>query len=298
MKKLLFLLSLVIILANSAFAQTKKKAASAPKATVQEPAPKAATGSIPKLETKEPSFAGFTGSFVKYGKVSGSNRSFNMSVEYRPWFFEVSGIANADYNTQDLDEDVIVVLAYYDARGKTADGVNYQAGLFDLMIYFDDEPIKISNLNFKLIGEAAAGSEIIAQAKTWNFEQGRVFKTKKYDNAIIKAQAAALDKSDIAKEQAAAKKRAADSIAKEEKRVADSIAREEKRKKDSIAREGKRRRDSIEMERVADSIAEFEALKEQAKRRAAARKKVVEEDYDDEDYDPPPKKKTTKKKRN
>jgi len=291
-------LSLVMLLSSVAFAQSAKKRATTQKATtakqgtaVEKPALKAATGIAPKLETKDPSFIGFTGSFVKFGRVTGEERPFTFAVEYSPWFFEVKGTANAGYNTPDLDDDAIVVLAYYNAQGKAADGTNYQAGLFDLMIYFDGEPIKISNLSFTLTGKAAAGAAVLAQAKTWNLEQGRVFRTKRYDDPIFRSRATALDKIDIERELAAAKKRTADSIAREEKRVSDSIARVEKRRRDSIARE---------RQRVIDSIAEYEALREQARRKAAAQKKrraVEEYDYDDdeEDYEPPPKKRSSKK---
>ncbi|MDR1829441.1 MAG: hypothetical protein LBQ76_01580 [Candidatus Fibromonas sp.] len=318
MKRFLLLLSLAFISVNLAFGQTAKK-----KPPVA-PAPKAANkavvvqGTAPKLETKDPSFTGFTGSFVSFGNISGEDRSFTMKVEYKPWFFEASGTANAKYNTPDLGEDVIVVIAYYNALGKTADSTSYQAGLFDLMMYLDDEPVKISNLNFTMTAKAAAGSAVLAQAKTWNFEQGKVFKMPKYDAPIIKAQAAALDKSDIAREEAAAKKREADSIAKEKKRVSDSIAKVEKMKKDSIAKEKKRVSDSIaKVEKMKqDSIAKVEKARkdsiaaykkyvkdsvekaEQDKKKAAAaakkKKKVVEED---EEEDEPPKKKTSSKKK-
>ncbi len=279
MKKFLLLLFLVFISANFAFGQAaKKKTAPAPKAaTKEQPKP---TGTVPKLEAKEPSFIGFTGSFVNFGKITGNNRDFSMKVEYRPWFFEVSGKANASHNTPDLGEDVIVVIAYYPAPGKTADGVNYQAGLFDLMIYLDDEPIKISDLNFTMIGKATEGSTVLEQAKTWNFQPGRVFKTSKYEAPIIKAQAAAFDKADIAREEAVARKREADSIAKEKKRVADSIAKEEKRVADSIAKEKKRVADSIakEKKRVADSIEKVEKRKKDS---IAARKKFVRDSIEE-----------------
>ena len=304
MKRFLLLLSLAFISVNLAFGQTAKKkppVAPAPKTTNKAVV---VQGTAPKLETKDPSFTGFTGSFVSFGNISGEDRSFTMKVEYKPWFFEASGTANAKYNTPDLGEDVIVVIAYYNALGKTADSTSYQAGLFDLMMYLDDEPVKISNLNFTMTAKAAAGSAVLAQAKTWNFEQGKIFKMPKYDAPIIKAQAAALDKSDIAREEAAARKREADSIAKEKKRVSDSIAKVEKMKKDSIAKEKKRvsdsiakvekmRKDSISAHKkyVKDSIEKAEQDKKKAT--AKKKKKAVEEDEEDD----PPKKKTSSKKK-
>ncbi|MDR0517355.1 MAG: hypothetical protein LBH25_09975 [Fibromonadaceae bacterium] len=256
MKRFFFLIFIVLLFSVSAFA------------------------TAPKLETKEPSFAGFTGSFMKFGKVSSGNRSFTMSVSFGQWFFDVSGLANAGHNTDDLDillEDITAVLAYYDAKGQTSSGESYQAGLFDLMVYLDDEPIKVSNLKFSLTGKATEGSKVLEQAKTWNFVQGSIFKNSKYSSNIMKAQAASVDKSDIAKEEAAAKKKVADSIAREKKRVADSIARVEKKAADSIAKIEKRKKDSIAAEK---------------KKAAAAKRRAMEED-DDED-EPPVKKKRKK----
>lgn len=264
MKRILFLLSLVFM-----FFGVSESA---------QPAKNAASSSAPKLTTKEPSFAGFTGSFFKFGDVSGKNRPFTMFIEYKPWFFEISGLADAGRNTEDLDillDNIVAVLAYYDAGGKAPDGTAYQAGLFDFMVYLDDEPIKVSNLKIALKSKAESGSATLEQAKTWNFELGKVFKTPKYSDAIVKAQASAMDKSDIAKEEAAAKKRVADSIAREKKRVADSIAREKQRVEDSIAKAKKQI--AREKKRIADSIAEAEeaaeALKKEERRKAAAAKK-------------------------
>jgi len=300
------LLSLVLVLAGAAIAQTKKKSAEPPKPTKNavSASSSATKSSAPKLTTKEPSFAGFTGSFLEFGKVSGENRPFTMSIDYKPWFFEISGLANAGHNTGDLDillEDIVTVLAYYDAVGNAPDGTNYQAALFDFMIYLDDEAIKVSNLKIDLKGKAEAGSSVLNQAKTWNFEQGKVFKTPKYSNSIIKAQASAMDKSDIAREKAAAKKRVADSIAREKQRVADSIAKEEQRVADSIARIKKQI--AKEKKRIADSIAEAEAeaevLRREEKRKAAAAKKrkAAIQEEEDEDDEPPVRKKAPPKKK-
>ncbi|GHV12340.1 hypothetical protein AGMMS49938_04690 [Fibrobacterales bacterium] len=281
----IFTILLALTFAAAVSAQpAKKKAqskASAKTAVQSTPEPQVAASALPVLSKKEPKFAGFTGSFVKFGKAAGNSRPFSISVEYKPWFFEISGSANADHNTADLDillDDIVGVLAYYDAPGKAPDGSTYQAGLFDFMLYLDDSPIKVSNLNFKLLSKAVAGNAVLRQAENWNFAPGAVFKQKKYDDPIFEAQADPLDKATLAKAEQAEKKRIADSIATEKKRVQDSIARVEKRRKDSIA---------AERRRVEDSIAEFEALKEQARKKAAAAKKKrpVVEEYDDEDED-------------
>jgi hypothetical protein len=252
-----------------------------------------------ELTTKEPSFTAFTGSFLKFGKKSGNSRPFTMKIEYGQWHFEASGAANADHNTDELEElqqDLVVVFAYYDVKGQ-----GYQPGLFDLMIYLDDEPIKVSKVEISLIGKAAAGSSILEQAKTWNFEPGKVWKATKYSSPIIRAKATALDEEDIAREIAAAKKkeqeaerkkeaaekkRIADSIAKEKaaiaaekKRVADSIAKEEAAR--AAAEAAEKKRIAAEKKRVADSIAKEEEAKKKAaaaeKKRIAAEKKRAED---------------------
>jgi hypothetical protein len=287
MRKFLLFLSLVFVFANTVEAQKNV---------------------APTLGSKEPAFAGFTGSFVKFGAVSGGSRHFTVSVEYKSWLFEASGMANAGINTLDLDvllEDIVAVIAYYDAKGKAEDGSEYQAGFFDLMLFLEDNPITISNLKFSLTGKAAPGTPTLNQAQTWNFEKGQVFKNQKYSNAVFRAQAATLDKADIEREQKAEKKRVADSIAREEKKVADSIAKVEKRKRDSIAAEKKR---------ISDSVAEAKALEEKARRKAAAEKKrkALEEEEEElprkkikkrkavaeeeEEEEPPLKKKRKKKK--
>jgi len=283
--------------------------------------PCAAFASLPKLETKDPSFAGFTGSFIKFGKFSGNNRPFTMRVEFGQWAFEASGNANAAHNTEDLDillEDIVAIVAYYDAKGTAKDGSTYQAGLFDLMIYLDDEPIRVSNVKFDLTGGASAGAKVLEQAKTWNFQAGQVFKMGKYEREIVKAQAIAIDRSDIAREEAAAKKRVADSVAREKKRVEDSVAKVEKRKNDSIMDEKKRRkaaameekkraeeaaaaektrkRDSMmdekkrrkaaaiaERKRVEDSIEAAEIAAEKKRAKSAASKKKRPQAFDDDD---------------
>jgi hypothetical protein len=298
MKKYLFLL-FALISVNFVLAQTEKRKTTAP-------APKAASLAVaPKLDTKEPSFAGFTGSFINFGQIAGNERTFTMTVEYKPWFFQVSGTANAGYNTPDLGDDAVAVLAYYNAQGKMVDGTDYQAGFFDLMMYLDDEPVKVSNLKFTLIGNATAGSTVLEKAKTWNFELGKIFKMPKYDAAIIKAQAAALDKDDIKKEEIAAKKRATDSIAKEKKRVQDSIAKEEKKRKDSITAHRKYVRDSTEQAEQERKKAIADARKKKRERERAIEeedeppppKKKKKPVVEDDDEPPPPKKKTSSKNR-
>lgn len=284
MRSLLFLLSLLFVLVAEAPAQAKKKAvAPAKKAASAKTVTKNMTVA-PKLTDKEPLFAGFTGSFMKFGKVSGTSRPFTATVEYSPWFFTLKGNASAGHNTADLDillEDLIGVLAYYNAEGKVADGTSYQAAPFDFMIYLDDEPIIVTDVKIALIGTAAAGSKVATQASTWNFKSGEVFKSNGYYDAVFDAMANPLDKSNIEREIAAEKKRVLDSIANEKQRVQDSLARIERRKRDSIANEKRRR---------LDSIAEIEALKEQARRKAAAaaarkkREQMEEEYYDDEEY--------------
>jgi len=323
--KRIVLFSMLFALVGFSFAAKKKNAEPASAATPEVSAPAkafaASKSEAPSLWSNEPKFQGFTGSFIKYGKMSAGSREFTIRVEHSPWFFEYSGKVNAAHNTADLDiysDEVVAVVAYYDAAGKTSEGQAYQAGMFDVMLFLEDEQTRISEAKVKLIGPAgqeSAGSDILAKAKTHTaLTDGAVFKDAKFEKQITQAQADALDKSAIIAAQKVEQKRIADSVATERKRVADSVATEKKRVADSIATEQKRvekleKARKKELKRQADSVATYQAEQQRIADEAAAPKKkkkkkaVVEESSDeeavvaDEEEAPVVKKKKKKKKK-
>lgn len=260
-------------------------------------------GAAPELTSKDPKFKGFSGSFLDFGKMSAGSREFKIKVEFAPWFFEYTGKVNAAHNTADLDimfDQMDVVIAYYDAPGVNGDGVPYQAGIFDVMLYLDDEPTRITEATVRLLGPASAGASTLAKALTWgSFAPGAVFTNPNYSKDITTAQGDALDKADIVKAKKAEEKRIADSIAdykKEQKRLADSTAnyaREQKR----LEKERERKR-LEEQQRLADEEAARQAVLEKKKKK---KKVIAEEATEDEavaaeDEAPVVKKKKKKKK--
>jgi hypothetical protein len=303
MKRILLLL-LLATLAVPSFAAKKK--ASAKKETPAAEAvavPRSASAAnyqseAPALTDNAVQFKAFSGSFIKYGNMSAGSRPFTLKIEYSPWFFEYTGKVNAAHNTADLDiyeNEVVAVVAYHDAPGKTAEGIAYQAGLFDVMIYLEDEPTRISETSVKLVGVAAqenAAAPVLAQAKTFaGLVPGQVFSDPANEKALTAAQADALDKSAMQAAQKAEQKRKADSLTAEKLRVADSIKAEKLRIADSVKAEKLRVADSVKAEklRVADSVKAYKReqkrLDDDAAAAAAASKKkkkkkkaVVEED--------------------
>jgi hypothetical protein len=202
MKKYLVLLLALVLAASPSWSAPKKSKATVKKAktTAVESKPK---GTAPKLSSKEPKFQGFTNGFLQFGEMEGNRRSFSMELKASPWFLRVSGTVGAGVNTEDLDimnnDEVVAVLAYYDAPGKTAGGVDYQAAPFDFMIYMDIDnqfqPTVITNLKFSLEGEAAGktAEKVLKQAQTWNLASGKVWLASAYKDAVFGAQADPLD---------------------------------------------------------------------------------------------------------
>ena len=97
-----------------------------------------------------------------------------------------------------FDGDVYAVLAYVPSTAVGSDSKEYQVGLFDMMLYFEDEPTKIRNLRFKLLPPAndewAMG--ILKDALESGSLLGNVWGGK-YDKAITRASADPLDKAKL-----------------------------------------------------------------------------------------------------
>ena len=94
-----------------------------------------------------------------------------------------------------FDGDVYAVLAYIDQPTSGSDGQEYNVGLFDMMLYFDEDATSIRNLKFKLLPPAnddwAQG--ILSDALSSSTLIGNVWGGK-YDGAITKASANPMDK--------------------------------------------------------------------------------------------------------
>ena len=149
----------------------------------------------------KPKFQAFTGALVKLKPAQNGYHKFSLKVEAAPWAFQAIGEVRAPNGDPDLlinglfDGDVYAVLAYIDQPTSGSDGQEYNVGLFDMMLYFDEEATSIRNLKFKLLPPAnddwAQG--ILSDALSSSTLIGNVWGGK-YDGAITKASANPMDK--------------------------------------------------------------------------------------------------------
>lgn len=149
----------------------------------------------------KPKFQAFSGALLKLKKAEQGFHKFSLKVEATPWAFQAIGEVRAPAGDPDLlinalfDGDVYAVLAYLPQTASGSDGEEYNVGLFEMMLYYDDEPMNIRNLKFKLLPPAndewAQG--ILKDALESGSLVGQVWKGR-YDRAITKASANPIDK--------------------------------------------------------------------------------------------------------
>lgn len=149
----------------------------------------------------KPKFQAFSGALLKLKKAEQGFHKFSLKVEAAPWAFQAIGEVRAPAGDPDLlinalfDGDVYAVLAYLPQTSSGSDGEEYNVGLFEMMLYYDDEPMNIRNLKFKLLPPAndewAQG--ILKDALESGSLVGQVWKGR-YDRAITKASANPIDK--------------------------------------------------------------------------------------------------------
>ena len=151
-----------------------------------------------------PEFQAFSGALLKLKKADKGFHKFRLTVDVAPWAFQADGEVQAPGGDGDalitglFDGDVYAVLAYVPSASPGSDGKEYQVGLFDMMLFFEDEPTRIRNLRFKLLPPAndewAMG--ILKDALESGSLLGNVWGGK-YDKAITKASADPLDKAKL-----------------------------------------------------------------------------------------------------
>ena len=155
-------------------------------------------------QTLEPEFQAFSGALLKLKKAEKGYHKFRLTVDVAPWAFQADGEVQAPGGDGDalitglFDGDVYAVLAYVPSTAVGSDSKEYQVGLFDMMLYFEDEPTRIRNLRFKLLPPAndewAMG--ILKDALESGSLLGNVWGGK-YDKAITKASADPMDKAKL-----------------------------------------------------------------------------------------------------
>ena len=149
----------------------------------------------------KPKFQAFSGALLKLKDAEKGYQKFSLKVDVAPWSFQAIGevrVPNGDSEALRealFEGDLYAVLAYIDNSPVEVNGDVYQVGLFDVMIYFDDEPTTVRNVKFKLLppvdddwsksGLQDAQSSASLLGKIWD---------GKYEREITKASADPMDK--------------------------------------------------------------------------------------------------------
>jgi len=155
-------------------------------------------------QSLKPEFQAFSGALLKLKKVEKGFHKFQLKVEAAPWAFMATGEVQAPGGDGDVlitglfDGELYAVIAYVPSPAVGSDGLEYQAGFFDMMIYYEEEPTRVRNLKFKLLPPAddewAMG--ILKDALESGSLIGNVWGGK-YDRAITKASADPMDKTKL-----------------------------------------------------------------------------------------------------
>ena len=187
----------------------------------------------------KPEFQAFSGALVKLKKAKKGYHKFMLEIVAAPWAFKAEGEVAAPGGDPDMlinalfDGDLYAVLAYVPSATSGADGQEYQVGLFDMMLFFEDEPTKIRNLKFSLLPPANDDWAMSAfnDAQSSGSLLGKIWKGK-YDREITKASANPLTKQSVRSMQKPAEEAAA---AEEAERQAKMAAKKSKKKKKKSA---------------------------------------------------------------
>lgn len=149
----------------------------------------------------KPKFQAFAGGLLKLKPAEKGFHKFSLKVEAAPWAFQAIGEVRAPNGDSELlinglfDGDVYAVLAYIDQPATGTDGKEYNVGLFEIMLYFEDEAMSVRNLKFKLLPPAnddwAQG--ILSDALSSRSLLGNVWGGK-FDSDITRASANPIDK--------------------------------------------------------------------------------------------------------
>ena len=192
----------------------------------------------------KPEFQAFSGALVKLKKAKNGYHKFMLEVVASPWAFRAEGEVAAPGGDPDMlinalfDGDLYAVLAYVPSATSGADGKEYQVGLFDMMLYFEDEPTKIRNLKFNLLPPANDDWAMSAfnDAQSSGTLLGKIWKGK-YDREITKASANPLTKKSLIEMQRAAEEAAAAEEAEREAKMAAKKSKKGKKSKKKIVDE-------------------------------------------------------------
>ncbi|MCQ2061176.1 MAG: hypothetical protein MJY47_06280 [Fibrobacter sp.] len=268
-------------------------------------------------------FQAFEGaSFLKMKAAEDGFHKFSLKVEAAPWAFQAIGEARVVAGDPQLlvsalyEGSIYVIVAYVpDSKAAGKDGKEYNAGVFDLMLYYDDEQVSVRNVKFKLLPPAddewAAG--ILKDAMAGAEALGALWGGN-YEHEITAASATPVDKKTLQDMNRPKPEPKPEPVAEEEPVAKKMVAEDEETDDDGskLSVKEKRRRAMMRKKQAAEEEEEAEepVVKKKKKKKKAVeedeeeapvvkkkkkKKKVVEEDAE-EDEQPVVKKKKKKKK--
>lgn len=168
----------------------------------------------------KPEFQAFAANFLDL-KDAGDDgyHSFTLRVDVAPWAFVYTGKVLAPNGDPDVLMDALAgdelyeIIAYVPAPVQGSDGKEYQAGVFDVMLYYSDgdEELQatIRDAKVQLLAPIASDSWAQNAFKDAQTSKGMgVWKDASYSSAITEASADPMDKTKVYASKRAAKKAA------------------------------------------------------------------------------------------
>ncbi|HSQ41494.1 MAG TPA: hypothetical protein VLM37_04355 [Fibrobacteraceae bacterium] len=131
-------------------------------------------GTLFAQNTPQLQFQGFDGGFLTFGKQEKGFRAFEFRSEFDPWHIIVRGKVNAGPQTSDLDimpDDIGVILSYFDVGFKDPSGKPQMVAVHELMIFVEDEPADVKDINIEFLPPTAGHAATAKLA-----EAGALFK--------------------------------------------------------------------------------------------------------------------------
>lgn len=236
---------------------------------------------ISSFAQKGTEFQAFSGEFLKVGDMKAGYHPFTMPVQGEGWAFKAEGEVQAPagdpYVLLDgiLDGTVYAVVAYVPAVAAGTDAKDYQVGMFDMMIYLEDESVKVRNVKFTLLPPANDewASDMARDANEIGAASKATLWSGANDVAITRTSAVPLTKKDLQPPPPA------EEVAPAPEEEAPVVKKKRVIKKKKV---------------VAEPEEEEEAPAPKKKKRVVKKKKVVEPE--EEEVEPAPKKRVVKKK--
>lgn len=246
---------------------------------------------ISSFAQKGTEFQAFSGEFLKVGDMKAGYHPFTMPVQGEGWAFKAEGEVQAPagdpYVLLDgiLDGTVYAVVAYVPAVAAGTDAKDYQVGMFDMMIYLEDESVKVRNVKFTLLPPANDewASDMARDANEIGAASKATLWSGANDVAITRTSAVPLTKKDL---QPPPPKPVVRNLPPPAEEVAPAPEEE--------APVVKKKRVVKKKKVIAEPEEEEEAPAPKKKKRVVKKKKVVEPE--EEEVEPAPKKRVVKKK--